>query len=191
MDKHRTNVFIALVLVLLIVAAVLAWTTGSSIVNGAPSESAEPNASVNPQNGSTSSDKGKAEERVIDESGSINSETGANLNMRIDWQVSSASSKELSLNVQLYISSYAIETGPHSGAVRICGKDYTFISDSISSSDSGQMLDTLIYETTVTIPADVGETVAVPISASWNFEDSYGGRQIDRISAEQTLTIQG
>lgn len=36
MDKHRSNIFIALVLVLLIIAAILAWTTGSEILSGAP-----------------------------------------------------------------------------------------------------------------------------------------------------------
>ena len=35
MDKHRTNIFISLVLVLLIIAAISAWATGSSIKRNA------------------------------------------------------------------------------------------------------------------------------------------------------------
>lgn len=190
MDKHRTNVFLALVLVLLIVAAVLAWITGSSILRGAPSESAEPVESSGISNIVPGSDK-QPEGRVVDESGSISTDSGTDLNMRVDWQVSSASNSELTLSIDLYVRSYALTEGPHSGTIRICGQEYSFVSTAISAPDNGQLNDSLIYQTAVTIPADIGETVAIPISASWNFDGSYGGREIDRLSAEETLTIQG
>ena len=47
MDKHRTNVFISLVLVLIIIAAISAWATGSSIKRNAPSVSEKPEVSDN------------------------------------------------------------------------------------------------------------------------------------------------
>ncbi len=46
MDKRRINIFIALVLVLIIIAAVSAWATGSSIKDTVPSQSAEPTTPV-------------------------------------------------------------------------------------------------------------------------------------------------
>ena len=188
MDKHRTNVFLALVLVLLIVAAVLAWVTGSSIVRSSPDESAQP-AESSGIHGLIPGSGNKAEARVIDESGSVSTDSGTDLNMRLDWHVSSSSNTELTLSIDIYIRSYALNEGPHSGTLRICGQEYSFVSAEISAPDNGQLNDSLIYQTSVTIPTDVG--VAIPISATWNFESSYGGRQIDRLSTEKTLTIQG
>lgn len=46
MDKRRINIFIALVLVLIIIAAVSAWATSSSIKDAVPRQSAEPTAPV-------------------------------------------------------------------------------------------------------------------------------------------------
>lgn len=46
MDKRRVNIFIALVLVLIIIAAVSAWATSSSIRGTAPSQTAEPTGPV-------------------------------------------------------------------------------------------------------------------------------------------------
>ena len=46
MDKRRINIFIALVLVLIIIAAVSAWATSSSIKDTVPKQSAEPTAPV-------------------------------------------------------------------------------------------------------------------------------------------------
>ena len=207
MDKHRTNVFIALVLVLLIVAAILAWVTGSEILSGAPvtsnddakpvSSKSIPSAPVKESEPSQTVAAGTPEptstpkptDRVLDESGSIKSDTGANINMRVDWHIQSASSTELTLDVELYICSYAINAGPHSGVIRICGKEYKFVSEAIRIDDNTKLHETLIYDTTVTVPAGLGETVAVPISANWEFDGVYGGRQVDRITAESTLTV--
>lgn len=46
MDKRRINIFVALVLVLIIIAAVSAWATSSSIKDTMPKQSAEPTAPV-------------------------------------------------------------------------------------------------------------------------------------------------
>lgn len=221
MDKHRTNVFVALVLVLLIIAAILAWTTGSEILSGAPVtanddakpvstkvvpsaavtvaptaapvESSTPEPTAAPTPAATPTPKPtatpKPSARTLDKTGSITSETGANINMRVDWRITSANSKELTLDVEVYIVSYAINAGQHNGSIRLYGKEYTFVSDPIRIDDNSKKHETLIYDATVTIPAEAGETVAVPISAKWDFDGVYGGKQIGRITAEATLTI--
>lgn len=214
MDKHRSNVFIALVLVLLIIAAILAWTTGSKILSGAPvtandnakpvstkvvpsaavetsspsktpAETSTPEPTATPKPSATP----KPEARTLDKAGSISSQTGANINMRVDWHITSANSKELTLDVEVYIVSYAINAGQHNGSIRLYGKEYTFVSDPIRIDDNSKKHETLIYDATVTIPAEAGETVAVPISAKWDFDGVYGGKQIGRITAEATLTV--
>ena len=219
MDKHRSNVFIALVLVLLIIAAILAWTTGSEILSGAPvtandaakpvSTKVVPSAAVKTSSPSKAPDTStpeptatpkpsltpkptatpKPEARTLDKTGSISSETGANINMRVDWHITSANSKELTLDVEVYIVSYAINAGQHNGSIRLYGKEYTFVSDPIRIDDNSKKHETLIYDATVTIPAEIGETVAVPISAKWDFDGVYGGKQIGRITAEAALTV--
>lgn len=223
MDKHRSNVFIALVLVLLIIAAILAWTTGSKILSGAPvtandnakpvstkvvpsaavttavsaapsaapAETSTPEPTATPKPSSTPKPTAtpKPEARTLDKTGSISSQTGANINMRVDWHITSANSKELTLDVEVYIVSYAINAGQHNGSIRLYGKEYTFVSDPIRIDDNSKKHETLIYDATVTIPAEAGETVAVPISAKWDFDGVYGGKQIGRITAEAALTV--
>ena len=220
MDKHRSNIFIALVLVLLIIAAILAWTTGSEILSGAPvtanddakpvstkvvssaavetsspskapdtTSTPEPTATPKPSLTPKPTATPKPEARTLDKTGSISSETGANINMRVDWHITSANSKELTLDVEVYIVSYAINAGQHNGSIRLYGKEYTFVSDPIMIDDNSKKHETLIYDATVTIPAEIGETVAVPIWAKWDFDGVYGGKQIGRITAEAALTI--
>lgn len=223
MDKHRSNVFIALVLVLLIIAAILAWTTGSKILSGAPvtandnakpvstkvvpsaavttavsaapsaapaeTSTPEPTATPKPSATPKPAETPKPSARTLDKTGSISSQTGANINMRVDWHITSANSKELTLDVEVYIVSYAINAGQHNGSIRLYGKEYTFVSDPIRIDDNSKKHETLIYDATVTIPAEAGETVAVPISAKWDFDGVYGGKQIGRITAEAALTV--
>lgn len=220
MDKHRSNVFIALVLVLLIIAAILAWTTGSKILSGAPvtandnakpvstkvvpsaavetslpskapAETSTPEPTATPKPSATPKPTAtpKPEARTLDKTGSISSQTGANINMRVDWHITSANSKELTLDVEVYIVSYAINAGQHNGSIRLYGKEYTFVSDPIRIDDNSKKHETLIYDATVTVPAEAGETVAVPISAKWDFDGVYGGKQIGRITAEAALTV--
>lgn len=220
MDKHRTNVFIALVLVLLIVAAILAWATGSEILSGAPvtsndndkpastkvvptpvaednepssapEQSTAPEATATPKPTSLPQPSAtpKPSVRTLDKSGSIKSDTGANINMRVDWHITSKSNTELTLDVEVYVSSYAINAGPHSGVIRLCGKEYKFISEAIKNDDNTKLHDELIYDQSITIPAEIGETVAVPISAKWEFGGTYGGKMVNNITAEATLTV--
>ncbi len=190
MDKQRVNVFLALVLVLLIVAAVMAWTTGSSIMKAA--SHAGDNATS--YESSSQKDKKKTDDdegRVLDLSGSISSQNSDDLKLRVDWHVTSVSDSEISIETEVYLCSYEISTAAHNGTLRICGKEYSFVSQAIECSNGTGVQETLLYSSTVTVAADVGETVAVPISATWNYNGSYGGRQIDRITAEKTVTIQG
>ena len=48
MNKHRINIFIALVLVLIIIAAVSMWLTSRDIKNTVPTESAQPAPALTP-----------------------------------------------------------------------------------------------------------------------------------------------
>ena len=148
MDKHRTNVFISLVLVLLIIAAVSAWATGSSIKRSAPSVSEKPEVSDNASAAATPSPQPTvlptaqptsapeptpaASTRTVSESGSFSSNTGTKLNMQVNWSVTSANDSELTLQLDLVLYSYTLSVGPHNGVVNVNGTDYSFTSPGIS-----------------------------------------------------------
>ena len=59
MNKHRINIFIALVLVLIIIAAVSMWLTSRDIKNTVPTESAQPTPALTPSVISTPTGSGR------------------------------------------------------------------------------------------------------------------------------------
>ena len=207
MDKHRTNVFISLVLVLLIIAAISAWATGSSILSNAPSVSEKPEtgdsavAAVTPAPQTTAAPSAQptstpeptpvGSTRTISESGSFSSNTGTKLNMQVNWSVTSANDKELTLQLDLVLYSYTLSVGPHNGVVSVNGADYSFTSPGVSYKSEQYMNAAPLTSITVTVPAELGEAVSIPVEASWDFYGTYGGKDISRITAADTITIQG
>ena len=180
MNKHRVNIFITFILVLLIIAALLAWATSADIIKSAPEETPAPSAEPTPTN-----------TRVIDESGVFTSNTGSTLNMSVAWNVVSENDSELTLSLDVILHSYSLNVRSHSGNIRVCGVDYPFTTDPISVTSEKKIVDTVIYSTQITVPAELGETVAIPISVSWDFGGVYHDTEIPRIVTDSTLTIQG
>lgn len=208
MDKHRTNIFISLVLVLLIIAAISAWATGSSIKRNAPSVSDKPETSDTPTVTQTPqptveptatpavqtpqpTTEPVGNTRVVDESGSFASNTGTKLNMVANWSVTSANDNELTLKLDLVLNSYTLSVGPHNGVVTVNGVDYSFTSAGISYKSEQQMNSAPLTSLTVTIPAPLGDAVSIPVAVSWDFYGTYGGKDISKITASDTISIQG
>lgn len=210
MDKHRTNIFISLVLVLLIIAAISAWATGSSIKRNAPSVSEKPETSDNASPTVTPTPQPTAEPtatpapetpaptiepvgntRTVDESGSFSSNTGTKLNMVANWSVTSANDSELTLKLDLVLNSYTLSVGPHNGVVTVNGVDYSFTSPGISYKNEQYMNSAPMTSLTVTVPAPLGETVSIPVAVSWDFYGTYGGKDISKITASDTISVQG
>lgn len=207
MDKHRTNVFISLVLVLLIIAAISAWATGSSIRRNAPSVSEKPEVGDNvpatptpmpQQTAAPTAEPTSMPEpttagntRTVNESGSFSSNTGTKLNMQVNWSVTSANDKELTLQLDLVLYSYTLSVGPHNGVLSVNGNEHSFTSPGISYKSEQYMNAAPMTSITVTVPAELGETVSIPVEASWDFYGTYGGKDIGKITASDTITIQG
>ncbi len=209
MDKHRTNVFISLVLVLLIIAAISAWATGSSIKDNAPKVSddpevsdsasaaatptpdAAPSATPDVQPTATPEPTPVGSTRTVNESGSFSSNTGTKMNMQVNWTVTSANDAELTLQLELVLYSYTLSVGPHNGVVNVNGTDYSFTSPGISYKSEQYMNEASLTCITVTVPAALGETVSIPVTASWDFYGTYGGTDISKVTASDTITIQG
>ena len=111
--------------------------------------------------------------------------------MQVNWSVSSANDRELTLQLDLVLYSYTLSVGPHNGVVNVNGTDYSFTSPGISYKSEKYMNAAPMTSLTVTVPAQLGETVSIPVSVSWDFYGTYGGKDIGRITAADTITVQG
>lgn len=221
MDKRRINIFIALVLVLIIIAAVSAWATSSSIKDTVPRQSAEPTApvvtptvvstptpaptetpvpSVQPtgeptggegNNGGTTTQTPSQLERVINQSGSFESSTGTKMIMYANWTAVSQNSESVTIKVDLVLSSYTLSVGAHNGVVTINGVDYRFTSPGISYKSEKVRNNAALASVTATVTVPAGQAVNIPVSASWDFYGTYGGVEISQVTASGTISIQG
>ena len=195
MGKRRKTVFAVLVVVLLLIAAVLAIVTGRDIAKMAegakntPSPSVAPTATPTSAPESTPEPTPTPEAKPVDESGSIYSPDNEKLGIRADWQLTN-SPEGLALDIRVYLVSYSIDIPGRSGVIRVCGEEYPFTSDEISFFDDDFKHDTLLYSTVITIPAEPGETLCVPISVSWDYNAGYGSREYGTLTADTTLTVE-
>lgn len=218
MDKHRVNIFIALVLVLIIIAAVSAWLTGDSIKDTAPSETADPSPAVTPSvistptpepeqspavspsaqpdndngddnNGSEPAPSGIT--RSINQSGSFESNTGTKMIMYVNWTAVSENSETVTLNFNIVLSTYTLSVGPHNGVITVNGVDYKFTSPGISYRSEKVRNEAGLATITATVTVPAGQAASIPVSASWDFFGTYGGVEISQVTAGGTISIQG
>lgn len=211
MAKQKLHVFIALVLIILIIAAVTAWlfhdktepvepvetpvpvTTAEPIeptdtpvttaepIEPTPTPEPEPTATPEPEPHGT---------RTLNQSGSFKSDTGTKLNLIVDYAVTSKDDSTLSVKVNVYVESYSLEIGSRSGnTIFVNGQGYGFVSNPINHTDNNKTQKTLITTVTIDVPAAIGETVNIPISVDWNYRGSYSGQEIEHILAEGTVTV--
>lgn len=199
MPKHRLHIFIALVLVLLIVAGLCALMT-SDKGKTAPEESTAPTAA---SAGSSTPEETPAptpEEtlapsvpatREVNLSGDFSSATRTNLNIGVKWTAVSRNDEIIRLSVDVYLYSHAMHCGTVSGTVSVNGDTESFVSDAVSYDSTEKLQALKLYSMTVDLPIAVGETVSIPISAVWNFSGEYNGQEIDGLSVDQYIQIAG
>ena len=213
MTRHRFHIFIALVLVLLIIAGLCALLTNgnapsepeeSTASSAAPSEPAPPEESSEPASTPTPQptptpdpepeetlDPSVPATRELNLSGDFASTSGTNLNIGVKWTAVSGNDETVRLTVEVYLYSYTMHCGVVGGSVSVNGETKDFYSDSIDY-DSSEKLQALKLQTVkLNIPVAIGETVSVPISAQWNFSGQYNGKDIDGLSVEQIIEIAG
>ena len=221
MNKHRINIFIALVLVLIAIAAVSALLTGRDINNTVPSQSAPPTPaltpsvistptpspaeslapSANPSEAPSVSDNpnhtaapqpsGKVINRTINQSGSFESTTGTKMIMYANWTATSQNSETVTIKLDVILSTYTLNVGAHSGVITVAGQDYAFTSPAISYKSEKARNNALLTSRSVEVTVPAGQATAVPVSVSWSFNGTYGGVEIAQVSAGGTINIQG
>lgn len=218
MDKHRVHIFIALVLVLIIIAAVSAWLTGSSIKDAVPSSSAEPSApvvtpsvvptptpapaptptadaaapSVQPSaRPSAQPSQSGGISRSINSTGSFESNTGTKMVMYVNWTAVSENSEDVTIRFDIILSTYTLSVGAHNGVINVNGVDYTFTSPGISYESEKVKNEAKLASITATVKVPAGEKVSIPVSASWDFFGTYSGKEISQVTAGGSIDIQG
>lgn len=211
MAKQKTHIFIALVLVLLIIAAVTAWLTSSPsqeepetdetpapVSSETPVEPTDtPISTAVPVEPTTAPETPAPAEseipepqgtRTLNQSGSFASDTGTNLNIIAEYSITSKDDSTLYVRINVFVNSYSVNIGQRSGTISVNGQPYSFTSSSISYSGDS-MKKTQITTALVEVPAEIGETLEIPISVDWNYRGAYSGQEIEHIPAETVVTV--
>ncbi len=213
MAKQKTHIFIALVLVLLIIAAVTAWithdraddqnaadntpapvnssevivTTAEPLETPVPIEPSDVPETPRPTESQPVEPQGDGR---VNQSGSFTSDTGTSLNLVVDWKAVSVDSNTLSVTVNVYVRSYSLDIGKRSGnSIYVNGSGYNFVSPAVTHTNDNSLSKTMITTVTVSVPAEAGSTVNIPVSIDWNYRGSYSGEELEHITAESIITI--
>lgn len=221
MDKRRINIFIALVLVLIIIAAVSMWLTSRDIKNTVPTESAQPTPALTPsvistptpapaesaqpsadpsaspspsvQPGQTAAPQPTQQviNRTINQTGSFESNTGTKMIMYANWTATSLNSETVTIKLDVILSTYTLSVGPHNGVITVAGVDYSFTSPGISYKSEKVRNNAVLTSRSIEVTVPAGQATAIPVSVKWDFYGTYGGVEISRVSAGGTINIQG
>lgn len=221
MNKHRINIFIALVLVLIIIAAVSMWLTSRDIKNTVPTESAQPTPALTPsvistptpapaesarpsadpsaspspsvQPGQTAAPQPTQQviNRTINQTGSFESNTGTKMIMYANWTATSLNSETVTIKLDVILSTYTLSVGPHNGVITVAGVDYSFTSPGISYNSEKVRNNAVLTSRSIEVTVPAGQATAIPVSVKWDFYGTYGGVEISRVSAGGTINIQG
>ena len=221
MNKHRINIFIALVLVLIIIAAVSMWLTSRDIKNTVPTESAQPTPALTPsvistptpapaesarpsadpsaspspsvQPGQTAAAQPTQQviNRTINQTGSFESNTGTKMIMYANWTATSQNSEIVTIKLDVILSTYTLSVGPHNGVITVAGVDYSFTSPGISYKSEKVRNNAVLTSRSIEVTVPAGQATAIPVSVKWDFYGTYGGVEISRVSAGGTINIQG
>ena len=221
MNKHRINIFIALVLVLIIIAAVSMWLTSRDIKNTVPTESAQPTPALTPsvistptpapaesarpsadpsashspsvQPGQTAAPQPTQQviNRTINQTGSFESNSGTKMIMYANWTATSQNSETVTIKLDVILSTYTLSVGPHNGVITVAGVDYSFTSPGISYKSEKVRNNAVLTSRSIEVTVPAGQATAIPVSVKWHFYGTYGGVEISRGSAGGTINIQG
>lgn len=216
MSKNKLYVAIAFALLIIILAVVFFWVISSGdnstpetpdetpSVTAAPTDDSTPEPSTAPSSEPTPpteptaaptpvpTDDGKEHTRTLSKSGSFISDTTTQLNLVVDWSVTSKNDDELLVSVTVNVRHFALGIGRRNGSVSVGSQTQSFQSPAFDDNDeSDYASSTQIFTTSFVVPCAIGESVDLPISATWSFNGSYSGVDFKDITAAQEIHIDG
>jgi hypothetical protein len=121
--------------------------------------------------------------------GSFASDTGTALNIEVAWTVRTQGDTA-SLDIDISLNSYSLQTDalPGSIALTVNGTSYTLGSPAVHY-DGKTEISTPMASKSVSIPLDADGKASADIAVTWNYRGSYGGKELDTISATGTASI--
>lgn len=118
------------------------------------------------------------------------SDTGTGLNLVLDWEVARpADSDTVEVSIAVALEHYSLHVGARSVTLSVGGHAEAVSTPAIHTDNNAVLQTTSLFTDTVSIPRKPGETVEVPIRASWVFNGVYAGKKIDMLTVEKTLII--
>ena len=132
--------------------------------SAAPSETPEPTPSPTPA--------------PANASGTLRSNTGTSLNIVADWQLNGTT---LTVNVSAESYSLYSQGAWHAGEVTVGGQTYYFDTQAIEYDGPGQGTNPLGSVTINNV------SLGAAISVSWHFRGTYGGTELETITAAGSL----
>lgn len=119
-------------------------------------------------------------------SGSFRSDTGTVLNLVVNWSAVSTGSDSAEMTVVIELESYSLFTSalPGSISLTVNGTAYSLGSPGINY-DGTDLVHTVLASQSVAVAR--GSTV--DIAVDWSYRGSYGGTQLDVISAVGSVAI--
>jgi len=217
MNKGKIKATILILVLLVVTAAVAAIATGRTVKNGGgtaqntarpaqtrqaqesetpsgpPEESAQPSGTPAPaETEAPAETAAPVVSRSVSGSGSFTSDTGTAMNLVVNYSATAKSDSEINLTFDLYLNCYTINATakPGGASVTFNGQTYTMSTPELSSS-SATPTSVKLCSTTVTVPLAAGESLNVPVTASWAFGGKYSDVDLATIDAAGTLSIQG
>ncbi|MBQ8397872.1 MAG: hypothetical protein IJX53_06725 [Clostridia bacterium] len=127
---------------------------------------------------------------AVTEHGWFRSDTGTGLNLVLDWDVvRPAGGETVEVSVAVALQHYALHVGARTVTLAIGGETQAADTPAIHTDDNSALQTTTLIGDTAAIPRKAGETVEVPIRASWVFNGVYAGKEIAALTVEKTLVI--
>ena len=198
-----------LILVMIIIALVVVLRQGGGDVQESPGpdaqESAAPSASPQeepetevtptpaptptptPEPTETPRPSEPAQEAVGDAEGALRSDTGTGLEIRADWSLSAAEGGAARLTVRLYAESYSLQTREiwHGAVLSVGGQSYEFDTQEVDY--AGPVLgENELGELSVSVELE-GLSLPAEASVTWRFQGSYGGEELEEITASGVI----
>lgn len=121
-------------------------------------------------------------------SGTMASNTGVPINLRVDWTAVSISATEVRVTVTVKLEHYQLNTGSRNVTVSLAGNSESFYGPEIQYNDGG-FRSTEMGSRSFVINLAPGETASPVLYAGWSYNGSYSGTQLNVIEVNGNINI--
>lgn len=208
MKKQTVYIFAAFIVVLLILAIVIMWLTGSMGGSDDPEVSptpavqtdalqqTEPTPTPLPETPAPSDEPDSSPEPsatpepavqpggTIIGTGAFDSDTGVGLNTHTVWTAAEQADGSVMLSLSVYVRSYSVEIGQRVIAVTVNGSTVTGVTRAFGVDAPNAMAETLVYSYTATVSRG-----SIPVNIDWNYNGQYSGQELEHISSGGVINI--